>query len=146
MPNWPQWRRWRAARWRSRCATRRVFDAPQNVKDYVGLQLGALTQEVFAVLFLDGQHRLIEFERLVQGTLTQTSVYPREIVRQALKHNAGAVILAHNHTSGVSEPSRADELLTQTIKSALQLVDVRVRDHLVVGQGSVMSFAERGLL
>jgi len=102
--------------------------------------------EVFAVLFLDGQHRLIEFERLFHGTLTQTSVYPREVLRQALRHNAGAVIPAHNHPSGVAEPSRADERLTQTIESALQLVDVRVLDHLVVGQGSVITFAERGLL
>ena len=123
-----------------------VFDAPQKVKDYIGLHLGTLTQEVFAVLFLDGQHRLIDFEVLFHGTLTQTSVYPREIVRRSLAHNAGAVILAHNHPSGVAEPSRADEHLTQTVKSALQLLDVRVLDHLVVGQGSVTSFAERGLL
>jgi DNA repair protein RadC len=123
-----------------------VFDAPQKVKDYLALHLGQRLQEVFAVLFLDGQHRLIELEILFHGTLTQTSVYPREIVRQALKHNAGAVILAHNHPSGVAEPSRADEHLTQTLKSALQLVDVRVLDHLVVGQGTVTSFAERGLL
>jgi len=123
-----------------------VFDEPQRVKDYVALHLGGLPQEVFAVLFLDGQHRLIEFERLFHGTLTQTSVYPREVLRQALRHNAGAVIPAHNHPSGVAEPSRADERLTQTIESALQLVDVRVLDHLVVGQGSVITFAERGLL
>jgi DNA repair protein RadC len=123
-----------------------VFDAPQKVKDYLALHLGQRAQEVFAVLFLDGQHRLIEFEILFHGTLTQTSVYPREIVRQALKHNAGAVILAHNHPSGVAEPSRADEQLTQSLKCALQLVDVRVLDHLVVGQGTVLSFAERGLL
>jgi DNA repair protein RadC len=123
-----------------------VFDAPQKVKDYLALHLGQRAQEVFAVLFLDGQHRLIEFEILFHGTLTQTSVYPREIVRQALKHNAGAVILAHNHPSGVAEPSRADEQLTQALKCALQLVDVRVLDHLVVGQGTVLSFAERGLL
>jgi DNA repair protein RadC len=122
-----------------------VFDAPQKVKDYLALHLGQRLQEVFAVLFLDGQHRLIELEILFHGTLTQTSVYPREIVRQALKHNAGAVILAHN-PSGVAEPSRADEHLTQTLKSALHLVDVRVLDHLVVGQGTVTSFAERGLL
>jgi DNA repair protein RadC len=123
-----------------------VFDAPQKVKDYLALNLGQRPQELFAVLFLDSQHRLIEFEILFHGTLSQTSVYPREIVRQALKHNAGAVILAHNHPSGVAEPSRADEQLTQALKSALQLVDVRVLDHLVVGQGLVMSFAERGLL
>jgi DNA repair protein RadC len=98
------------------------------------------------VLFLDSQHRLLALEELFTGTLTQTSVYPREVVLRALHHNAGAVVLAHNHPSGVAEPSRADEFLTQTLKSALALVDVRVLDHLVVGQGRVVSFAERGLL
>jgi DNA repair protein RadC len=123
-----------------------VFDAPQKVKDYVGLHLAARTQEVFAVLFLDGQHRLLKLEEMFHGTLTQTSVHPREVVRRALALNAGAVVLAHNHPSGLAEPSRADENLTQTLKSALQLVDVRVLDHLIVGQGSVVSLAERGLL
>ena len=123
-----------------------VFDTPQRVKDYVALHLGSRTQEVFAVLFLDGQHRLLKLEEMCHGTLAQTSVYPREVVRRALAHNAGAVVLAHNHPSGVAEPSRADEYLTQTLKSALHLVDVRVLDHLVVGQGTVLSFAERGLL
>ncbi len=123
-----------------------VFDTPQAVKDYLQLQLGALPHEVFAVLFLDSQHRLISLERLFTGTLSQTSVYPREVVKRALARNAGAVILAHNHPSGVAEPSRADEFLTQSLKSALALVDVRVIDHLVVGQGQVVSFAERGLL
>jgi len=123
-----------------------VFDAPAKVKDYVALHLGGLTQEVFAVLFLDGQHRLLQLEPMFHGTLTQTSVYPREVVKRALQLNAGAVILAHNHPSGVAEPSRADEHLTQALKGALQLVDVRVVDHLVVGQGTVLSFAERGLL
>jgi DNA repair protein RadC len=123
-----------------------VFDTPQRVKDYLALQLGGRAQEVFAVLFLDGQHRLLQFEEMFRGTLTQTSVYPREVVRRALAANAGAVILAHNHPSGVAEPSRADEYLTQTLDSALALVDVRVLDHLVVGQGRVVSMAERGLL
>ena len=123
-----------------------AFDAPQKVKDYLALHLRTRVQEVFAVLFLDGQHRLLKLEEMFHGTLTQTSVYPREMVRRALELNAGAVILAHNHPSGVAEPSRADETLTQTLKSALQLVDVRVLDHLVVGQGTVISFAERGLL
>ena len=123
-----------------------VFDSPQKVKDYVSLQLGARSQEVFAVLFLDSQHRLLQLEEMFRGSLTQTSVYPREVVRRALELNAGAVILAHNHPSGLAEPSRADEFLTQTLKSALQLVDVRVLDHLVVGQGCMVSFAERGLL
>lgn len=123
-----------------------VFDTPQRVKDYLGLQLGNREQEVFAVLFLDTQHRLVHLEEMFHGTLTQTSVYPREVVKRALAHNAGAVVLAHNHPSGVAEPSRADEYLTQTLKSALQLVDVRVLDHLIVGQGQVVSMAERGLL
>ena len=123
-----------------------VFDTPQKVKDYMGLQLGGRMQEVFAVLFLDGQHRMLKMEEMFHGTLTQTSVYPREVVRRALELNAGAVVLAHNHPSGVAEPSRADQYLTQTLKSALALVDVRVLDHMVVGRGSVVSMAERGLL
>jgi DNA repair protein RadC len=123
-----------------------VFDSPASVKDYVALQLAGREQEVFAVLFLDSQHRLLRLEELFHGTLAQTSVYPREVVRRALALNAGAVILAHNHPSGVAEPSRADEHLTQALKSALALVDVRVLDHLVVGQGLVVSMAERGLL
>ncbi|MBX3641804.1 MAG: DNA repair protein RadC [Rubrivivax sp.] len=123
-----------------------VFDATQKVKDYVALHLGSRGQEVFAVLFLDGQHRLLALEEMFHGTLTQTSVYPREVVRRALQLNAGALILAHNHPSGLAEPSRADEVLTQTLKHALQLVDVRVLDHLIVGRGTVLSFAERGLL
>jgi len=123
-----------------------VFDAPQRVKYYVALHLDGLSQEVFAVLLLDGQHPLIEFERLFDSALPQTSGYPREVVRQALRQNAAAVTLAHNHPCGFAEPSRADDFLTQTIKSALQLVDVRVLDHLVVGLGSVISFAERGRL
>ena len=125
-----------------------VFDAPGKARDFLALQLGEGAQEVFAVLFLDGQHRLLQFEELFTGTLAQTSVYPREVVKRAraLALNAGAVILRHNHPSGVAEPSRADEYLTQTLKSALQLVDVRVLDHLVVGRGQVVSFAERGLL
>jgi DNA repair protein RadC len=123
-----------------------VFDAPQRVKDYLSLQLAGLLHEVFAVLFLDHQHRLLRLEEMFRGTLTQTSVYPREVVRRAMDLNAGAVILAHNHPSGLAEPSRADEYLTQTLKSALALVDVRVLDHLVVGRGTVVSMAERGLL
>jgi DNA repair protein RadC len=123
-----------------------VFDFPQKVKDYVALHLAARDAEVFAALFLDSQHRLLRMEELFHGTLAQTSVYPREIVRRALALNAGAVILAHNHPSGLAEPSRADEYLTQTLKSALALVDVRVLDHLVVGRGQVVSMAERGLV
>ncbi|WP_127999010.1 RadC family protein [Piscinibacter defluvii] len=125
---------------------RTVFDSPERVREYLGLQLGRLEHEVFAVLFLDAQHRLIRFDEMFRGTLSQTSVYPREVVRRALELNAGAVILAHNHPSGLAEPSRADEFLTQSLKSALALVDVRVLDHLVVARGQVVSFAERGLL
>lgn len=127
-------------------AAKPVFDAPAKVKDYLRLHLGALAHEVFAVLFLDAQNRLVGLEEMFRGTLTQTSVYPREVVKRALELRAGAVILAHNHPSGAAEPSRADEYLTQTLKSALALVDVRVLDHLVVTQTEVVSFAERGLL
>ncbi len=123
-----------------------VFDSPQTVKDYVALHLGGRDAEVFAALFLDAQHRLIRLETLFHGTLSQTSVYPREIVKRALALNAGAVILAHNHPSGLAEPSRADEYLTATLKSALALVDVRVLDHVIVGHGQVLSMAERGLV
>ena len=123
-----------------------AFDSPQRVKDYLALQLGGRSHEVFAVLFLDAQHRLLCLEEMFRGTLNQTSVYPREVVKRALALNAAAVVLAHNHPSGVAEPSRADEFLTQTLKSALQLVDVRVLDHVVVGAGQAVSMAERGLL
>ncbi len=112
----------------------------------LGLAIGALPHEVFSVLFLDSQHRLLKHDEMFRGTLSQTSVYPREVVRRALELNSAAVIFAHNHPSGAAEPSRADEFLTQSLKSALQLVDVRVLDHLVVGRGAVVSFAERGLL
>ena len=123
-----------------------VFDSPQRVKDYLGLQLAGRTQEVFAVLFLDGQHRMLRLEEMFQGTLMQTSVYPREVLKRALALNAGAVVLAHNHPSGVAEPSRADAYLTQTLKTALKMIDVQVLDHIVVGQGQTVSMAERGLL
>lgn len=123
-----------------------VFVAPQLVRDYVSALLSHLEHEVFTVLCLDSQHALIVAEEMFRGTLSQTSVYPREVVKTALLHNASAVILAHNHPSGVPEPSRADEFLTQTLKSPLALVDVRVLDHIVVGRGSTVSLAERGLL
>lgn len=123
-----------------------VFSSPAQVKDYLGLRLGGREREVFAVLFLDAQHRLLELEELFHGTLTQTSVYPREVVKRALALNAAAVVLAHNHPSGVAEPSRADEMLTQTLRQALALVDIRVLDHIVVGQGQTVSMAERGLM
>ncbi len=125
---------------------RPLFDSPTKVKDFLRLQLAGRDHEVFAVLFLDAQNRLIRLEEMFRGTLTQTSVYPREVVKRTLELNAASVILAHNHPSGAAEPSRADEFLTQTLKSALALVDVRVLDHLVVGQSDVVSLAERGLL
>ncbi len=127
-------------------AERPVFDAPQRVKDYAALQLRALEHEVFAVLFLDTHLRLLAYEVLFTGTLTHTSVHPREVVKRAMALNAAAVVLARNHPSGAAEPSRADELLTHGLRAALQLVDVRVVDHLIVGSVSVLSFAERGLL
>lgn len=127
-------------------ARRPVFDTPDAVKQYLHLKLTGLGHEVFAVLFLDSQHRLIAFEEMFRGTLSQTSVYPREIVKRGLALGAAAVILAHNHPSGVAEPSRADEQLTDALKSALALVDMRVLDHLVVGCGDVVSLAERGLI
>ena len=116
------------------------------MKDYLRLQLGGLGHEVFAVLFLDARNQLLRLEEMFRGTLTQTSVYPREVVKRALALNASAVLLAHNHPSGAAEPSRADEYLTQTLIAALKLVDVRVLDHLVVGHAEVVSFAERGLI
>jgi len=125
---------------------REVFDTPGAVRQYLQLHLGARHHEVFAVLFLDVQNRLVAMEELFRGTLTQTSVYPREVVLRALHHQAAAVVLAHNHPSGQVEPSRADQALTETLKAALGLVDVRVLDHVIVGQGATMSFAERGLM
>ena len=127
-------------------ATGPMFDAPGRVKDYIALQLGGRVQEVFAVLFLDAQQRLLRMEEMFHGTLTQTSVYPREVLRRALALNAAAVVLAHNHPSGVAEPSRADEYLTRSLQTALKMIDVRVLDHIVVGQGQAVSMAERGLL
>jgi len=123
-----------------------VLGSPAAVRDYLRLAIGALEHEVFLALLLDSQHRVLKPLELFRGTLTQTSVYPREVVKRALELGGAAVILAHNHPSGAAEPSRADEFLTQTLKSALALVDVRVLDHLVVGQGQAVSFAERGLL
>ncbi len=125
---------------------REVFDSPQAVKHYLQLHLAAKAHEVFAVLFLDSQHRLLAMEELFRGTLTQTSVYPREVVLRALHHQAAAVVLAHNHPSGSVQPSRADEALTQTLKAALALVDVRVLDHVIVAPGQALSMAEKGLV
>jgi len=126
--------------------SRPVFEHPRAVKDYVGMHLRQLEREVFAVLFLDHHHRMLTLQTLFTGTLTQASVHPREVVKSALAHNAAAVLLCHNHPSGVAEPSRADEAITRTLQAALKLVDVRVLDHLIVGQDEVSSMAEMGLL
>ncbi len=123
-----------------------ALDSPAAVRDWLCLRLGGLGHEVFMALFLDAQNRVIEAEELFRGTLTQTSVYPREVVKRALAHNAAGVLLAHNHPSGVAEPSQADRWLTEQLKTALALVDVRVLDHFIVAGNHSLSFAERGLL
>ncbi len=126
--------------------SREVFGSPDAVKHYLQLHLAHRPHEVFAGLFLDAQNRLIAMEELFRGTLTQTSVYPREVVLKALEHHAAAVVLAHNHPSGTVQPSRADEALTQALKASLALVDVRVLDHVIVAPGQALSMAERGLM
>lgn len=123
-----------------------VLSSPGKVREFLTLTLAPLEHEVFLALFLDAQNRLLATEELFRGTLTQTSVYPREVVKRALQINAAAIIFAHNHPSGIAEPSRADELLTSSLKQALALVDVRVLDHLIVAGHATVSFAERGLL
>jgi DNA repair protein RadC len=125
---------------------RDAMSSPQAVRDYLRLSLGARPHEVFVAMFLDAQNRLLGCEELFRGTLTQTSVYPREVVKTALRYNAAGVIFAHNHPSGVAEPSRADELLTQTLKQALSLVEIKTLDHFIVAGSKTISFAERGLL
>ena len=123
-----------------------ALNSPRAVRDYLQLLLGGRSQEAFVALFLDAQHRMIASEELFQGTLTQTSVYPREVVKRALHHNAAALIFAHNHPSGVAEPSQSDRLLTDALKQALGLVEVRVLDHFIVAGASCLSFAEKGML
>lgn len=123
-----------------------ALSSPRAVRDFLQLALSGRDREVFVALLLDAQHRVIAVEELFSGTLTQTSVYPREVVKEALRHNAAAVIFAHNHPSGVAEPSNADELLTRSLKTALALVDIQVLDHFVIAGSNATSFAERGLL
>lgn len=123
-----------------------ALTSPSAVRDYLRLALADREHEVFVCVWLNAQHRAIHFEEMFRGTLTQTSVYPREVVKSALAHNAAAVIFAHNHPSGAAQPSQADELLTRSLKDALSLVDVRVLDHFVVAGEQAVSFAERGLL
>jgi DNA repair protein RadC len=122
------------------------FLSPKATRDYLSLKLGTLEREVFAVIFLDKRHRLISYQEMFQGTIDGASVHPREVVKEALKQNAAAVILAHPHPSGVAEPSQADEFITTRLKEALGLVDIRLLDHIIVAGGDTTSFAERGLL
>lgn len=129
-----------------RLQDREVFASPASVKHYCQLRIGAREHEIFGVMFLDVQNRLIAFEEMFRGTLTQTSVYPREVVIAALKLQAAAVVFTHNHPSGSTVPSRADEVLTQTLKAALALVDVRVLDHVIVSRYESRSMAESGLI
>ena len=123
-----------------------MFGSPEEVTHFLQLHLAAKHHEVFAVLFLDSQNRLIAMEELFRGTLTQTSVYPREVALRALQHHASAVILAHNHPSGQVQPSSADKSLTATLQSALALIDVRVLDHVIVAPGAALSMATQGLM
>ena len=123
-----------------------ILSSPERMREFLRMQFDGYEAEHFLALWLNAQNRLIVVEELFRGTLSQTSVYPREVVKAALRHNAAAVALAHNHPSGVAEPSRADELLTRTLRDALALIDVKVIDHLIVAGNQVTSFAERGLL
>ena len=125
---------------------RQAFESPHAVTQFLQMHLAHHPREVFAVMFLDAQHRLLHFQEMIQGTLSQASVYPREVVKLSLELGAAAVVLAHNHPSGSVEPSRADERLTLSLQSALQLVDVRVLDHIIVAPGQACSLAERGVL
>jgi DNA repair protein RadC len=127
-------------------SAREVFSSPDAVKQFLQLHLARVPHEVFAVMFLDAQNRLIEMEVMFRGTLTQTSVYPREVVKRALHHESAAVVLAHNHPSGTVQPSRADDALTATLKQALSLIDVRILDHVIVAPGKALSMAEKGLI
>jgi len=122
------------------------MSSPQVVRDFLRLHLGNKGHEVFLGIFLDAKNRMISAEELFSGTLTQASVYPREVIKRALHHNAAAMIFAHNHPSGVAEPSNADKMLTQTLKNALELIDIKVLDHFIIGQNEIMSFAEEHLL
>lgn len=129
-----------------RCQREAVFNSPNSVYDYLTIKMRGLQQEVFMVLYLDSQNRLVKDEILFYGTINSASVYPREVVKAALKNNAAAVIFAHNHPSGIAEPSQADKLITHKLQQALQLVDINVVDHIVVGAHTCVSFAERGLI
>ena len=126
--------------------SQQALNNPKHTRDFLKAKLRAYQHEVFACLFLDNRHRVICFEELFTGTIDGASVHPREVVKRALHHNAAAVILAHNHPSGVAEPSQADQSITRRLQDALTLVETRVLDHIVVGDGETVSFAERGLI
>ena len=123
-----------------------ALSSPQDVRDFLAVRLGSLEHEVFAVLHLDAANRIIDYVEMFRGTLTQTSVYPREVLKDAMQRNSAALVLVHNHPSGLGTPSRADEMLTKTVKTTLALVDVRVIDHMIVAGHNVVSMAELGLL
>ncbi|MDX1915465.1 MAG: DNA repair protein RadC [Methylophilus sp.] len=123
-----------------------VLSSPRQVREYLSLKLGNMTREVFMVVFVDAQNRVLASEILFEGTLTQTSVYPREVAKRALYHNAASVIFAHNHPSGIAQPSRADEQLTLALKAALALLDLRVLDHFIVAGNTTFSFSEQGFI
>ena len=127
-------------------ANTRPLSSPDEVRRFLRLRLRELEHEVFAAIFVDNRNRVIAFEELFRGTIDGASVHPREVVKAALNHNAAAIILAHNHPSGIAEPSQADEVITRRLKSALALVDIRILDHLVIGDATTVSFAERGIL
>jgi DNA repair protein RadC len=129
---------------RVRCSD--VLTSPEVVRDFLRLRLGGLEHEVFCLVHLDAQHRVVDYVEMFRGTVTQTSVYPREVVKEALVKNSAALLLVHCHPSGCAAPSRADEMLTQVLKQALALVDVRVLDHLIVAGGEILSMAEKGLV
>jgi DNA repair protein RadC len=123
-----------------------AIKSPKDTEDFLTARLAHLEYESFACIYLDNRHRVVHFDELFRGTIDGTSVYPREVVKESLKHNAAAVILSHNHPSGVAEPSQADERITKRLKAALELVDIRVLDHIIIGKGTCTSFASRGLL
>lgn len=129
---------------RVRCSD--ILASPQAVRDFLRVRLGGLEHEVFAVVHLDAQNRVIDYVEMFRGSVSQTSVYPREVVREAMMRNSVALLLVHNHPSGSTQPSRADEMLTQTLKTALSLVDVRVLDHLIVAGSDILSMAEKALM
>lgn len=120
--------------------------SPAETEDFLKARLGGLDHESFSIIYLDNRHRVIFYEELFRGTIDGTSVYPREVVKESLAHNAAAIILAHNHPSGVAEPSQADERITKRLKSACELVDIRVLDHIIVGSDKCTSMASRGIL